>query len=347
MRKAIICIGLVLLMTIGMCVGCASNNTATTSASTAPSVSASTAATTAASESAAATTAASTSTKHYKIGFMIGDETMAFFLNMEKGAKAEVKQGDNIICLAYDDDANKQTQLFDDLLAQKVDIIVSSLFDPNAAVASLKKCQAAGVPIVLLDSYPDGTDNAGLFKAAVLDDLKDAGYQQGTALCKAINGSGNFGMIWIPGLSAITNARVDGFKEALKAYPNVKLAAYQEGGVDTDSCQKEVAAQLQVHPEINAYYAPWANAGEAAVNALAAAKMTNVKLGVGDIDASMAQNILDGKITCCTDLNSVGMGKQAIDIAYQILAGQTVSTQLNYVKTTLVDKTTAANYISK
>jgi ABC-type sugar transport system substrate-binding protein len=346
-RKAIICLLALVFLAATVFTGCTSTNTGETTGTTATEENAE-ATGAVADETSDETTAEPTSVagSGVTIGFMCGNQTMDFFLKMQKGVEDAVADGDKIITYSFDDDATKQSQIFDDLIVQKVDVIITTILDAESVYASLVKCQQAGIPVILLDAYPDGEDYQDLFVCAVVDDLYNAGYQHGKALCEAIGGEGELCYIWIAGLSEAMNQRIYGFEAAVAEYPDVELVGYTEiSGVDMETALNAISAQLQNYPDMDGYFASWANAGLAAVSALAAADMGDVKLAISDLDATLAQYIVDGKAIACMDLNSYGMGQQAVGLAYQYLSGETIPEKEYKTQTIMVDESNVADYL--
>ena len=281
-----------------------------------------------------------------EIGFIVGNQTMDFFLNMQQGVMDAVAEGDKISTYSFDDDPTKQSGIFEDLIVKDVDVIITSILDAESVYASLVKAQEAGIPVILLDGYPTAEDQQDLYVCTVVNDLYGAGYQHGKMLCEAIGGQGEIGYIWIAGLPDVSNQRIYGFQDAVAEYPDVEIVAYTEiNGVDTETCLNAISAQLQVHPEIDAYFTPWANAGLAAVTALAAAGMEDVELAIIDMDATLGQYIVDGKVLTCMDLNSYGMGQKAMELAYQYLAGEEITDKVYKIQTIPVTADNVADYL--
>ncbi|KMZ53538.1 sugar ABC transporter substrate-binding protein [Dorea sp. D27] len=282
--------------------------------------------------------------KKRTIACIVGNQTMDFFVNISKGAQKAAEEGDEVLVYSFDDDANKQSQIFEDCITKKVDAILTTILDSEAIITSLRKADQAGIPVITMDAYPDGKDVDDLYAAAVLDDLYQAGYDHGVALCEAIGGKGKIGWVWYTGASEVSKQRSKGFEDAVGEYPDVEIVAYSEGSVDTESCLSQISAQLQNYSDLDAYWAPWANAGMAAVTALASAGMSDVKLAISDCNEDLVQYVLDGKVIALMDLNAAGIGGKAMDLAYEYLDEGSVSEQINYVEVINVDESNIADY---
>lgn len=282
--------------------------------------------------------------KKRTIACIVGNQTMDFFVNISKGAQDAAGEGDEVLVYSFDDDANKQSQIFEDCITKKVDAILTTILDSEAIITSLRKAEQAGIPVITMDAYPDGKGVEDLYAAAVLDDLYQAGHDHGVALCEAIGGKGKIGWVWYTGASEVAKQRCEGFKDAVAEYPDVEIVAYSEGSVDTESCLSQISAQLQNYSDLDAYWAPWANAGMAAVTALASAGMSDVRLAISDCNEDLVKYVLDGKVIALMDLNARGIGEKAMELACEYLDKGKVSEQINYVEVINVDESNIADY---
>jgi ribose transport system substrate-binding protein len=75
----------------------------------------------------------------------------------------------NVTVLGYDYDLGKQFTQIDNFIAAGVDFIILNPGDPKAIAPAIKKAQAAGVPVVAVDTVAEGAD------AAVTTDNVQAG----------------------------------------------------------------------------------------------------------------------------------------------------------------------------
>jgi len=278
------------------------------------------------------------------IACIVGNQTMDFFTDIAKGAQEAAKDGDKVLIYSFDDDANKQSQIFEDCITKEVDVIMTTILDSEAIITSLRKAVEAGIPVITMDAYPDGEDVDDLYIAAVLDDLYQAGYDHGIELCEAIGGEGKLGWVWYTGSSAVAKKRCEGFEAAVAEYPDVEIAVYSEGSVDTESCLNQISTQLQNHSDLDGYWAPWGNAGMAAVTALASAGMDDVKLAISDCNEDLVQYVLDGKVIALMDLNATGIGQKAMELAYEYLENGEVNEQINYVEVINVNESNIEDY---
>lgn len=132
-------------------------------------------------------------------------------------------------------DAAESSRQFNQALSQRPDLILYYVNDPNAAVADYKKAQAAGVPVIVVDtvlgSEADGLiaaslqpDHAALGKFAaenIQEGLQAQGVTEGTVV--AITGTAT---------QNTTSVRMDAFEEQLASTPEYELIEVQDGNWD-------------------------------------------------------------------------------------------------------------------
>ena len=148
-----------------------------------------------------------------------------YWVDARKGMRAEAKKlGVQAQFIGPDTpDPGKQVQLFENVLAKNPAGIAISPNDPATVKSTVDRARSQGIPVVAWDSpVPDskaiayiGTDNVA------------AGKQLSDALADSIDKKGKVAIL-VGSLSA-TNAqqRIQGLKQGLKAYPNIKIVATQ------------------------------------------------------------------------------------------------------------------------
>jgi ribose transport system substrate-binding protein len=95
----------------------------------------------------------------FKVGFLNTNAGQPILLAMQKAAKAEVERlGGSFIALDASSDPQKQASQMNQVIAQKVDVII---VDPTVATAlspGIKAAKAAGIPVIAIGTPPDQTD---------------------------------------------------------------------------------------------------------------------------------------------------------------------------------------------
>ena len=148
---AVLCIGMVLS-------GCATQPAASSTPSSAAAASAAAPAqSTEASAAASVSASSSAELKPVTIAFLLGVAGDAFYISMQKGMQAKLKElfGDKVTFIAQGEttwDYTKQVPMVESMIAKKVDMLIIAPNNADAMVAPLKKCVDAGIPVITVDT---------------------------------------------------------------------------------------------------------------------------------------------------------------------------------------------------
>ena len=111
-------------------------------------------------------------------------------------------------------DREKQIQVVEDAMVQKVMAIVLAPNDNKALVSPVLKIKKAGIPCVIIDSAVDV--NSDDYVSFVATDNFLGGRDGARCLGEALNGKGNVILTKFVPNSASTAARVEGFRQTIK-----------------------------------------------------------------------------------------------------------------------------------
>jgi inositol transport system substrate-binding protein len=168
----------------------------------------------------------------YRIGVSIAkvdDNFMTYVRrNLEEAGKVEQ------VILQFEDaqgDVVRQLNQVQNFLAQKVDAVIVLPVDTAATVNITRAATAARIPLVYVNRRPDDSKIPAGVVAVASDDLQ-AGQLQGEFIAKRLNGQGNIALIMGELTQNATRGRTEGVKEALKAFPQIKVVAQQNADWD-------------------------------------------------------------------------------------------------------------------
>ena len=116
-------------------------------------------------------------------------------------------------------DPKAEQQAFRQAVQSKATGILISVADPNLMKDDIDRAIAAGIPVITVDS--DAPSSKRLFFVGT--DNYHAGQIGGQRLAKELNGKGNVAVFTIPE-QANLNERLRGYRDALTAYPQIKIA---------------------------------------------------------------------------------------------------------------------------
>jgi simple sugar transport system substrate-binding protein len=241
----------------------------------------------------------------YKIAVVThGAAGDAFWSVVKAGAtKAGTDMGDNV---SYQSDADpqKQSQLIDAAINQKVDGLVVSMANPDALKASIEKAVAAGIPVITINS---GQDQSAAYGAlthvgqsesvageAAGTKLKDAGV---THLLCVIQEAGNVGL---EQRCAAAKKGVGGSAENLQVDNNNLTGA-----------EATIKAKLQTDKSIDGVLTLGGQMAVVASRSIGEAG-SSAKLGTFDLNSDVTKLILDGKALFAVDQQPYAQGYMPI-----------------------------------
>ena len=170
-----------------------------------------------------------------------------------------------------------------------------------------------------------------------------SGYVAGTYLAETLKGKGEILQIWGPSGSPWSEARQNGFDQALKENPGLRVVAKADGGYVRDKGFAAAQNLLEAHPNVNAIYGEneEMDSGPAG-DRRAGLKHWDGNEGIVTIGADGLRSgfkaIREGKLTATIDVGSVDQGLEIIrTIVVDQLLDNTVDKVIN-VPTVLVDK---------
>lgn len=233
---------------------------------------------------------------------------------VRKGAQ-EAADKDNVTLLyTSDTDAGKQSQLVQQAIDQKVDGIAVTLATPDALKGVLKKAEDAGIPVVSLNSGEDVFKSLGAFTHFGSDE-NVAGAAVGARLAAegvkhpicVIQAQGNVGL----------EARCAGVKTKV---PGTEILYVQ--GTDMSQVDSTVTAKLQADSNADAIIGLGAPITLTIVKDVTSLNLQDkVKVASFDLNVTLAQSIIDGKVQFTVDQQPWLQGCDSIDALWQYKRG--------------------------
>lgn len=257
------------------------------------------------------------------IGIIISTLNNPFFVVLAENAERRAKElGYRSIVLDCQNDPVSEANNVEDLIAQKVDIVLYNTVESNAAVSSVKKLNAAKIPVVCLDrAIPGGTTALFLTSDNVL-----GGEMAGEYLAKRLNYKGN--VIQLEGILGIsaTVDRGEGFTKAMKKYPGIKILTTQTANFDRGQRLQVMENLIQAYgKQINGVFAQNDEMALGAVRALAAANMLDKVVVVGYDGIEDALRAVKNKQLAATVAQRFDLlGIRAVEYADKILKKEKV-----------------------
>ena len=282
------------------------------------------AATAAASEAVATAAAAG----DIKIGVSLADQKSLFYIAEADGIKTACDaKGVECQILSADNDAQRQVQQVNDLLAQDIDVLIFTAQDATAASAGVKAASDAGVPVIAVDQKPQDA-NADLLATYIATDSVKAAEALCTWMFEQMGGKGEIGILHGVKGSTAEVERTQGCQQALAKNPDIKVAAEDIANWDETEAYNAATNMLQANPNITAIFGESDAMGIGSAKAARDQNREIISVGI-DGFPTMVTAIKDGLTQATQAQIPFGMGQMAVDNALTLLDGGTVpKTQL-------------------
>ena len=255
------------------------------------------------------------------IGLSISTLNNPFFVDLKDGAQAAAKElGIELVVMDAQNDASKQMANIENLVQQKVSVLIVNPVDSKAVVPAIEAANKANIPVITVDRGADG----GKIVSAIASDNVAGGKMAAQLLIDKLGGKGKvIELEGIPGSSA-ANDRGKGFDDGIKAATGITLAAKQPADFDRAKGMKVMENILQANPEIQAVFAQNDEMALGAVEAIKAAKRQNVLVVGFDATEDAIKAVDSGDMLATVAQKPKDMGKVSIETAQKIMSGETV-----------------------
>jgi ribose transport system substrate-binding protein len=262
--------------------------------------------------------------KDLKIGFSQVTLQSPFYVQLRDGAKAAAaKGGDTLIFLDANGDISKQNNDIQDLLTQKVDVLIIDPVNPDSVGASLDAAKARKVPVIAVDRAINGDVAATIGR----DNVK-MGELSGSALLAALKAKNitDGEIIEIQGDAGgtVMKQRREGFHTAFKG-SKFKIVDGPYSEYIRANAVTAMQDLLQAHPKVKAVFAHNDDMAMGALQVLKERGRNDVLVAGVDGLSEAINAIQNGDQYIATALNDPSyLGEVAIDVARKLAAGQSV-----------------------
>ena len=258
-------------------------------------------------------------------------------IGAETAARAEKMLVFNFIPTSADNVA-QQTSLAEEALRSKPDAVVFTPTDPKALVSIVAKFAAAGIPLINVNDRLEG----GNVAAYVGSDDRAIARATAHVLLKAMKGTGTVIILEGPPKLASSMARVQGFNEALKEFPNVKLLTSQTANYARKPAADLMNTLLRKFPQIDGILAANDPMALGALDALGPNRRTALVVGI-NASRDAVDLIKSGQMVASGDYNGFIEGCVAAQLAIRILRKQAAPKEA-ILRTIVVDKSNVEPY---
>lgn len=184
-----------------------------------------------------------------RIGMTFQELNNPYFVTMQKALRdAAATIGATVIVTDAHHDVSKQISDVEDMIQQKIDILLVNPTDTAGIQSAVTSAHNAGIVVVAVDA-----NAAGPVDSFVGSKNVDAGQMACEYLAKSIGGSGEVAILdGIPVVPILE--RVRGCKAALAKYPDVKLVDTQNGKQERATALAVTENMISAHPNLKGVF---------------------------------------------------------------------------------------------
>ena len=199
-------------------------------------------------------------------------------------AKAE-ELGYEVKAASHDDDPTKQTELFDNAIADKAAAIICDNAGADGTVEAVRKAREPGIPTFLIDREINE-------EGVAISQIVANNYQGAKAIAEkwveAMGEKGKYAELL--GKESDTNAgvRSSAFHEVIDQYPDLEMVAQQTANWEKTEAYEKMEAIIQANPDLDGVICGNDTMLEGVCAALAAHDMTLPVIGVDGSDEAAA-----------------------------------------------------------
>jgi ribose transport system substrate-binding protein len=272
-----------------------------------------------------------TQTGRPRIALVLKTLNNPFFIDMQKGAMDAARRLNvdlTVQSAERETDVERQMQIIENLVQSGVNAICIAPSGSKEIVPAVGKAKKAGIPVVIVDDRIDAQAAAELgvhTDAYVGSDNVEGGRIAGRHLVDVTGGHANVALLeGIPGHQT-GDARLQGFREAIKASDGIHVVASQTANWERDQGFTVFQNMLQANPSIDAIFACNDMMALGAVEAIAVAGKTG-RIRVIGFDAvdDARKAIASGAMEASVAQFPSEMGRLAVESAVKLIRHEPV-----------------------
>ncbi|MBL3643032.1 ribose ABC transporter substrate-binding protein RbsB [[Brevibacterium] frigoritolerans] len=258
------------------------------------------------------------SMKGVKVGVSISTLNNPFFVSLKDGIEKEAKEkGMKVTVVDAQDDTAKQISGIEDLILQKVDVLLVNPTDSAAISSAVKDANDAGIPVITIDRSSDEGD----IETFIASDNVAGGEMAAEYLVKELGEKAK--VVELEGVSgaSATRERGKGFHNI--ADKQLEVLTSQTAEFDRTKGLNVMENILQGNKDIQAVFAHNDEMALGAIEAIKAAGKDIIVVGFdGNDDALKA--VENGELKATIAQQPALIGEEAVNAAEKILKGDKV-----------------------
>lgn len=253
-----------------------------------------------------------------KIGLSVSTLNNPFFVTLSESAKAKAQELEAaIVVVDAQDNASKQASDIEDLIQQKVSLIIINPVDSAAVASAVEAANAAGIPVITVDRSSDG----GEVVSHIASDNVAGGALAGAYVAELVGEGAKVAELEGVAGSSAARDRGQGFNEAVAG--KLDVVAKQTANFNRAEGLTVMENILQANPDITAVFAHNDEMALGALEAIAAAGKDIQVVGFDATDDAVAA-VEAGTLAATVAQKPDEIGSIAVETAIAHLNGEAV-----------------------
>lgn len=281
-----------------------------------------------------------------RIAYMPPATEFNYYIAIGEGIKATAAElGAETFMLAPQSgsDIEGQMGMIQDVLTQKVDAVILSTHDENAAAPLVQKAVDKGVAVVIVNS--DIANFPTAVHGVVGYSQRRGTYKEGMYVAGMFHGKAKVGVLeGLPGYHS--TERIGGYLDAFATFPGMEVVASLPTEWNVETGNSAMMDMLQAHPEIEVVVTANDYISIGAAKAAAALGRTDVANFGNDGDTTGLEDIAAGRWTATVNTTPFVMGQVVLQVTMDCLNG-VYPGGWTETPTVIVDQTNVMEYLCR
>jgi ribose transport system substrate-binding protein len=307
--------------TVALCAVVAGALVVTACGSSSTSSSSSSSAAAAATTSSASSTASSSSANK-ALALIQGTKADNFYVTMGCGAKAEAaKLGYSIkVQGPADFAAPEQIPIVNAVTATKPAAVLIAPTDTHALTAPMQSMKSAGIKVIQVDTT---VADSSIASASISSNNIEGGQKAAVELAKEIGDKGSVVVMNEQAGVSTTEARIHGFMEGIKKFPNITVLPTQYVGDNPSKAAAAITALYSAHQDLSGVFATNVLVAQGVDTGLKTAGVSSkVKIVGYDADPTQVADLKSGVVDALIAQQPYQEGVDGVQQAVNAIAGK-------------------------
>lgn len=264
-----------------------------------------------------------------------------FWSQVRDGAEKAATEAGNVelSVLAPDREVNvqQQVQIVEDCIVNGVDVMCIAPCGSKELIPAMEAAHKAGIQVIVFDTDSPWEDKASFIGT---NEIR-GGEEAGRYIVKALNGKGTVALIGGVMGHQTTIDRLQGCKNILAQYPDIKIVAEQPANSERSLAMTVMENILTSNPDLGAVFTINAEMAMGALEAVEADRSKCLVVGYYQ-EKSALKAIKDGRMAGLVFMSPYGMGGLCIENAVKLKRGEAIpkriDTPMGFVSSANIDE---------